>query len=123
MAQQGAVAQTDRASYKKRGSLTSTRFNVSWLDMLASLGHEVQNGMKTSWVRDGRIMLRKPESRITGSNSGRQQMRPGFRFDWWAQTGRRLRGARSATEISRQSGAEFGSPATARVDRSSQCGI
>jgi len=27
---------------------------------LASLGYEVREGMTTSWVRDGRIMLRKP---------------------------------------------------------------
>jgi hypothetical protein len=30
------------------------------LNGLASLGYEVREGMTTSWVRDGRIMLRKP---------------------------------------------------------------
>lgn len=40
--------------------LAATSRRRAILTGLASLGYEVREGMATSWVRDGRIMLRKP---------------------------------------------------------------
>jgi hypothetical protein len=40
--------------------LAATSRRRAILTGLASLGYEVREGMATSWVRDGRVMLRKP---------------------------------------------------------------